>query len=374
LTIPDSVYNSITVSCWASIFVSALLAWPIYRVLLLTKSRQTISQHAPSTHQVKQGTPTMGGLILVVGFLGAFYEVAATSATSILLSTLFIFLGFAAIGFIDDFVVPRVIKGKRGLGWKQKFILQAIIAGVGVYYHAGHVMDLRWGIITFVVVFMANAYNFADGLDALAGSILLFFGAGVIVLSLLGVVVPEPAMIAAALIGAVIPFLFLNAPPAKLFMGDVGSLPVGAVLGLAVTSIASPRNEAFSSAGTDQSILQQWLAQRQIEGTLWRHEMMLPLTILCVLMIIELVPVPIQIGWVKVFKKRLFPFTPIHHAFEKAGWPETRVVWMFALTQVVLVALAIFSFREPTPPKSSPPIIPHVVSRPRNAARIGATK
>jgi phospho-N-acetylmuramoyl-pentapeptide-transferase len=362
LTIPSLVLNTVSVAFWAALVSATFLAYPIYRLLLLTKSRQTVSQHLPG-HQSKQGTPTMGGLIIVAGFVLATWAVATTSTTVIASSTLAIFIGFAAIGFIDDFVVPRLIKGKRGLGWKQKFLMQAVVAGVGVYYHSGHVFDLRWGIITFIVLFMANAYNFADGLDALAGSILLIFCVGLFVLSLEGMVIPEPALIAAALIGAVIPFLFLNAPPAKVFMGDAGSLPIGAVLGLAVASIASPRAEAFTS-GTDVSILQQWLAQRQIEGTILRAEMIVPLTILCMLMIFELVPVPMQIFWVKVFKRRLFPFTPIHHAFEKAGWPESRVVWTFALSQLVFVALAILVFRAPDLTQYHRPKVIHAVAQP----------
>lgn len=343
MNIPDSIFNSIKASFLSSFIAAAFLAWPIYRLLLLTKSRQTVSQHAPSTHQLKQGTPTMGGIIIVLGFLAAALELSFNSPTSIQSSTVWLFLGFAAIGFIDDFVVPRLIKGKRGLGWKQKFILQAIVAGACVYYHSGHSFDMRWGVITFIVLFMANAYNFADGLDGLSGSILLTFGFGLMVLAPQGIIVPEPAFIAAALMGAVIPFLFVNAPPAKVFMGDVGALPIGAVLGIAVATIASPRLEFFSSGG-DQSILDQWLSQRQMEGTVWRHEMIWPLAILCLLMVFELVPVPLQIFWVKVFKRKLFPFTPIHHAFEKAGWPESRVVWMFALGQLVLSAMAICAF------------------------------
>ena len=370
MNIPDSIFNSIAESFWSSFLVAALLAWPIYRLLLLTKSRQTVSQYAPSTHQQKQGTPTMGGIIIVVGFLVAAWDVAMTSTTSIANSTLFIFLGFAAIGFVDDFVVPRMIKGKRGLGWKQKFILQAIIAGFGVYFHSGRVLDARWALITFIVLFMANAYNFADGLDALSGSILLFFGAGVLLLSLRGMIVPEAAIIAAALMGAVIPFLFLNAPPAKVFMGDVGSLPVGAVLGLAVASILAPKHEAYITT-SDQSILQQWAAQLQLEGTHLRTEMIVPLSILCLLMVIELVPVPIQIGWVKVFKRRLFPFTPVHHAFEKAGWPESRVVWTFALSQLVLAALAVFAFQEPTTKPIHLTPVPRAGAPKLSGARIG---
>ena len=303
----------------------------------------------------------MGGLIIVAGFLVAAWEVTANSSTPISAATLAIFVGFAAIGFLDDFVVPRLIKGKRGLGWKQKFILQAIIAAVGVYYASSpHVFDLRWAFFTFIVLFIANAYNFADGLDGLSGSILLILGAGLMLLALQGVIVAQPAIICAALVGAVIPFLYLNAPPAKVFMGDAGSLPIGAVLGLSICMIASPKAEAYIQP-TDVSILQQWQHNLPIEGLpVWRPETYLPLGIICVLMVIELVPVPMQIAWVKLFKRRLFPFTPIHHAFEKAGWPESRVVWMFALSQLVLVALALLAFKAPAPsvhrhPARTPP-------------------
>ena len=356
MNIPSGTLDSIALVFWWSLAASALAAWPVYRLLLLTKSRQTVSQHAPSTHMKKQGTPTMGGIVLLVAFVVATLVSAVSTSTPIPTSTLAIFLGFAAIGFIDDFVVPRYVAGKRGLGWKQKFLMQAVVAGVGIYFHSGHVLDLRWGVITFVVMFMANAYNFADGLDALAGSILLFFGAGLLALSLTGMIVPESALIAACLMGAVVPFLFLNAPPAKVFMGDVGSLPVGAVLGVALTSILSPRSEAFAT-NAGLSLQEIWERSLQVEGVHWRPEMALPLLILCVLMVIELVPVPMQIFWVKVFKRRIFPFTPIHHAFEKAGWPETRVVWSFALSQVILSALAFWlainTISSPTPPASA---------------------
>ena len=364
MTIPSNILDAITIAFWASFLGAAIFAYPIWKLLLLTKSRQTVSEFAPSTHLAKQGTPTMGGLIIMVGFIAATWVLDAKTSTPIVASTLALFLGFAAIGFLDDFIVPRAIKGKRGLGWKQKFILQAIIAGACVYFHSGKVLDARWALITFIVVFMANAYNFCDGLDALAGSILLFFGTGVLLLSMAGDIVPEPAMIATALIAAVIPFLYLNAPPAKVFMGDVGALPIGAVLGLAIAGIASPRAEAYV-ASTDGSILQQGMAQLQVEGILWRPEMFVPLGILCVIMFIELVPVPLQIASVKLFKRKIFPFTPIHHAFEKAGWPESRVVWMFAMTQIVLVALAMFAFKGAPSPQ---------LAHPRHMTHLGVTR
>lgn len=345
MTIPGPVIESLSVAFWSSLIAGGVLAYPIYRLLLLTKSRQTVSEFAPPTHQAKQGTPTMGGLILVAAFTITTAVLSNGGFIPISPGILALFLGFAFIGFTDDFLVPRWLKGKRGLGWKQKIMLQILVAGWAAYAHGGNVFDARWGLTVFLILFAANAFNFIDGLDALAGSVLLAFCSGLAVLCFAGLMVPEPAIVCAALMGGVIPFLFLNAPPAKVFMGDVGSLPVGAVLGLGIATLLAPRSQAAGlEANSDMSILAQFEAQMQIEGILWRPEMAIPLTILCLLMVVELVPVPLQIAWVKLFKKRLFPFTPIHHAFEKAGWPESRVVWMFALIQIVLAALAVLAY------------------------------
>lgn len=166
-------------------------------------------------------------------------------------------------------------------------------------------------IAVFLIVFFSNAYNFADGMDGLAGSILMIVAAGLGCLALVNNR-SEAALLCALLFGATIPFLYFNAPPAKVFMGDVGALPIGAVLGMLFYQIGTANTSSLLGS-----------------------------SIISILLIIELVLVPIQVASVKIRKKKIFPFTPIHHAFEKSGWPETRVVSSFALFQLVLVLVGL---------------------------------
>lgn len=312
---------------WWSFFAAAVVAWPIYRLLLLTKSRQKIDPHAPETHQRKQGTPTMGGLIIVVGTAVAMALTLRDSSMTVSGFTAgawILLVGFAAIGFVDDFVVPRVWKGKRGLGWKQKIILEFGLAGL-----ASHLVmpapHLAFWLTFFLILFFSNAYNFADGLDGLSGTIWLGLAVGLTMIS--NGEAPH-GTIALAITGGTVVFLFLNAPPAKVFMGDVGSLPIGALLGWCVAS-------NLWSGTWNPGELDLTLAPA--------------LLVMSLLMVAELVPVPMQVAYFKLTKgKRLFPMTPIHHAFEKKGWPETRVVFAFALTQFLLSLAAISWFQTKT--------------------------
>lgn len=298
---------------WTALAVSAILAKPVLATLLRLNSRQTVSTHAPEGHQKKQGTPTMGGIVVVMGALAAMLVTGYRDYAAVVL-----LIGFAAVGFIDDFVVPRRFVGKRGLGWKQKILMQFAVA-VGAALLA-RTNPLGVGVIVFLVLFFSNAYNFADGLDGLAGTLLLGLAGGLLVLGYLGDMRIVWIVPLVALLGGIVPFLFLNAPPAKVFMGDVGSLPIGAVLGYVVAEFA--------------------LGYRGSDGRLATVGVV-PLLVIGLMMAAELIPVPLQILSVKLRKKRLFPYTPIHHAFEKAGWPETRVVFHFALVQLLLAALAI---------------------------------
>jgi len=293
------------VGFWVSFLVAALFSYPIYAGLKKLKIGQNVSQFAPTEHQVKQGTPTMGGLIFLPGFLAAYFTYSRN------VSFLVLFIGLGVIGFIDDYVVPKVT-AKRGLGWKQKLLLELIVA----IYPAIQV-GLGWepfAVSLFLILFMANAYNFSDGLDGLAAflGLILFCTIG-----LFGIFVglPGVSLFCAIIAGCIIPFACYNAPKAKLFMGDVGSLPIGGVLGLVIADLVT-----------------------------FRASMWAPIAILCVVMIVELVPVPLQIFWVKVFKKKLFPFTPIHHAYEKAGWPELKVTKTFVLTQFFLSVLSLLIY------------------------------
>ena len=302
----------LSVAFWVAFAVAALLAKPVLATLLSLGSRQTVSAYAPEGHQKKQGTPTMGGLIVVGGALAAMLVSGYRDAPSIVL-----LVGFALIGFVDDYVVPRRFVGKRGLGWRQKILMQLAVA-IGAALLA-RVSPAGMGLVVFLVLFFSNAYNFSDGLDGLAGTILLGLGGGLIVLGWLAGMRTEWMVPLAALVGGIVPFLFVNAPPARVFMGDVGSLPLGAVLGYVFArfglGLSGPEGRLAVAAG--------------------------PLVVIGLLMAAELIPVPLQVLSVKLRKKRLFPYTPIHHAFEKAGWPETRVVFHFALVQVLLSALAI---------------------------------
>ncbi|HVT13433.1 MAG TPA: hypothetical protein VHE55_14295 [Fimbriimonadaceae bacterium] len=335
---------------WIALTTSGLMAYPIWRLLIVLKSRQTISQYAPEGHQVKQGTPTMGGLIIAVGVLLAYLAVGAglggiqsdlpvPRLPNLGWIAAFLFAGFSLIGFVDDFVVPRLIKGKRGLGWKQKIVMQLVFAGIAAFAVTGWKWHIFVAVAVFLILFFSNAYNFADGLDGLAGTILLGIASGFAILGwfsgnayLTLLMVP--------LCGAAIPFLYLNAPPAKVFMGDVGSLPIGAVLGLAASALVySPSLYGTPSNGFEQSGTM-FVATKGLPGHL-DGTMLGIVLIASLVMIAELVPVPLQILSVKLFKRKLFPYTPIHHAFEKAGWKETRVVGMFALTQLVISALAV---------------------------------
>lgn len=327
-------------SFWIALLVSSVTAYPIFQLLLRMNSRQKVSEFAPATHQAKQGTPTMGGLIFVIPFLVLVPLIALQTRTETTIqmpdllgspvvggrnlnpgfaAVTILFALFAVIGFIDDFVVPRMMPGKRGLGWKQKIVMQFVAAGLFAWMRR----DTGWQIAVdeIAILACANAYNFADGLDGLAASIGLLIIPGLIGIS---AILQDFAMIQmlAVLAGAILPFAFLNAPKAKVFMGDVGSLPFGALIGAAVAIQIDP-----------------WPSWSILIG----------LKVLALMLVVELIPVPLQIFWVKVFKRKLFPFTPIHHAFEKAGWPETRVVAMFALGQLLctMAALTIWGYQLP---------------------------
>ena len=330
-------------SFWISLLASAVLSKPILSLLIKAKSRQTVSSHLEG-HALKQGTPTMGGFIILVGFLASWFAgFTGTNGGPIVVLVVL----FALIGFVDDYLVPRLMPGKRGLGWKQKILMQVAAAGVPLVWVGQSPLTIGFGI--FLILFFANAYNFADGLDGLAGTILIGQLLGLAVLGNIYDRVEFPTWIVWQLLGALLVFLYWNAPKARVFMGDVGSLPIGALLGgfWVLHQFVSPTKLEGPAADTTLG----WL--------------ILPVLIWSIPMICELVPVPLQVFSVKVFKKKLFPFTPIHHAFEEiklkpgeteesesykervktsprwAHWPEARIVFTFAIFQLLCSMLAI---------------------------------
>ncbi len=299
---------------WAGLGAALLVAWPIFRILVQIKAQQVISRHL-DLHQGKAGTPTMGGWIFVCAFVpvAAFLGVEPAVWVG--------FLAFALLGFADDFVVPRLKPGSRGLEWKPKIAFQFLLAGLYAWM-AGHFgppfgpWDFgRLGLDVFFVLMFSNAYNFTDGLDGLAVSVGLFLFAGLAGICLATGIV-SMVMPLAILAGAMLPFAYLNAPKARLFMGDTGSMAVGALVGMTVSEVAA--------------------------ASAWHPEALVALAVVSFVMLAEIVPVPLQILWVKRFGRRLFPMTPIHHAFEKAGWREVRIVAAFAGAQFLVSALAVF--------------------------------
>lgn len=307
------------------------------------KARQTVSQHV-AEHAHKQGTPTMGGLIVCVGFLGwlgfdlirmrsdVIYDRQGLDGAAFqFFEAVFLLFGlFTLLGFVDDFVVPRVLKGKRGLGWTQKLAMQIVISILAVLVMGRSMPFWEAAAGVFSILFFSNAYNFADGLDWLAGMLLVGICLG---LFFLGDAKGEPQFIfAGALLGATIPFLVLNRPPAKIFMGDVGSLPIGATLGVLVANLLLPHWSIMNHSESGEGPF--------VPGAAPTAALILAVLILSFVMTAELLPPPLQILSVKLRKKRLFPMTPIHHAFQKAGWKETRVVALFVGVQLACTLVA----------------------------------
>ena len=297
----------------ASLIAAGIASPIIFQLLLKIQSRQTVSQHVQE-HAHKQGTPTMGGIIVLVGLIAG---MACTWRTEYL-PYLLLLIGFGIVGFADDFIVPKLMVGKRGLGWMPKLALE-IGAIIGAFWLSGGTNWIACAAIAFIVLFFSNAYNFSDGMDTLAGGIAIWLCIGFLVIAGLMTTPSLPVQAMAIILGvAFLPFLLFNAPPAKVFMGDVGALPIGAIFGWMIVDL---------TGGMDWSRV----------GTLF-----FPITILSLVMLAEIVPVPLQIASVKLRKKRLFNFkTPIHHAFQEKGWPETRVVWMFHIAQAVCSLVAI---------------------------------
>jgi phospho-N-acetylmuramoyl-pentapeptide-transferase len=314
---------------------------------------QEIREDGPQSHQVKRGTPTMGGTVIVLSTLFAYFVTKAATGkwpTSSALLVLFLMTGLGAVGFLDDFI--KIYKQRSlGLRAKAKLVGQSVVtvafAVLVLHFpnamgqtpasdHVSFLYDISWlglGPVIFVVFSYlliagwSNAVNLTDGLDGLAtGASVMAFSAYVVI----GVwqygqscgaspsrgcyEVRDPldlAIVAAALMGACFGFLWWNAAPAKIYMGDTGSLALGgAFAGLAICS----RTELLA-------------------------------VIIGGLFLIEMFSVIIQVGYFRVSKgKRVFKMAPLHHHFEMLGWPEVNVVIRFWIIAGLCVALGLGVF------------------------------
>lgn len=303
------------------------------------KFGQEIREEGPKWHQKKSGTPTMGGIMFITGMAAAVLITSAVFALKGNFSAGFarcivifaVALGFGAIGFVDDYI--KVVK-KRNLGLTaiQKFILQVLLAALYVVamYLLGELntavkipftsveLTMPMGIyipfVMFVVVGVVNAVNLTDGLDGLASSITAVVALFFIIVSYVQFRETGVAVFAAALLGGLLAFLCYNKYPAKVFMGDTGSLFLGASAALMAIDLQMP----------------------------------IFLIIVGFVYLMETLSVIMQTTYFKITKKkygegrRIFKMTPIHHHFEMCGWNEKKIVTVFTLVTALLCAAAWF--------------------------------
>lgn len=308
----------------ASFLIAALIAPAFIPFLRKLKFGQSIREEGPKSHQKKSGTPTMGGIIIilssVVATLIMAYRYESISIELYLL--LFVMLGYGTLGFLDDFI-KVVLKRNLGLTSKQKFIGQIIIALIFYYGFmkaeistsvqlpgTEFTFNLGWFYPIFIIFMMvgaSNAVNLTDGLDGLlAGTASLAFGAYAVIAS--NAMQFDVAIFAIAIVGALLGFLVFNAHPAKVFMGDTGSLALGG----AIAAIA----------------------------ILTKTEILL--VIIGGVFVIETVSVILQVISFKTTGKRIFKMSPLHHHYELVGWSEWRIVVTFWLVGLLFAALGIY--------------------------------
>lgn len=313
----------ITIIVVGAFALVALLGLPAIRILRKLGARQRVRDDGPQRHLDKAGTPTMGGILII----GAALLVAAGGEWWIggglglpMITLLAVTAAFSCIGLVDDW---RMISRGRSLGLRarHKLLLQLIVSVAFVYALTGEqalaaIISDRAEVtlpgpawIVFWVVAIAatsNAVNLADGLDGLATGLCAIAAAGFAVLGfLLGD--QQTAVLALALFGACIAFLVFNLHPAKMFMGDVGSLALGGALGAMAARLGQP----------------------------------MILFGLCLIPFVEELSVIAQVICFKTTGKRVFKMSPLHHHFELSGWSEPRVVATFWAVGLIAAAIAV---------------------------------
>ncbi len=341
------VFSYITMRAIMSVLTALILSFVIgpamIRWLTRLKVGQSIRQDGPQTHLIKAGTPTMGGTMILFSVALAVLLWGDITNHYLVVITLSM-LGFGVIGFIDDYK-KVVYKDPEGMRARTKFLWQSIIGFATAYamftlatvptetqllipYMKNTVIELgMWTILFsyFVIVGTSNAVNLTDGLDGLAiMPTVMIAGALGVFAYLSGHVyfanylsipyipgVGELTILAAALVGAGLGFLWFNAHPAQVFMGDVGSLAIGAALG-----------------GMAVAVKQE-----------------LVLLIMGGIFVAETVSVILQVGSFKLRGKRIFLMAPLHHHYEQKGWHESQVIVRFWIITIVLVVIGLASLK-----------------------------
>ena len=306
-----------------SFAISVILGPIIIPFLRKLKMGQTERVEGVQSHLKKAGTPTMGGVIFLI----------ATVITSLfyvrdypkVIPVLFLTLGFGIIGFLDDYLKVVLRRSDGLLPW-QKFSLQVVVTAVFTYYlvnytdvnlamripfWSDHYLNLGWlavPVLFFAVIGTVNGVNFTDGLDGLASSVTLIVAVFFSVVSSGTKSGIEP--ITCAVVGGLMGFLLFNVYPAKIFMGDTGSLALGGF----------------------------------VAGAAYMMQMPLFILLVGLIYLVEVLSVIIQVTYFKkTHGKRIFKMAPIHHHFELCGWSETRVVAVFSIITAVMCLIALLA-------------------------------
>lgn len=301
--------------------LSVMMGPVIIPILRKLKMGQTERVDGVQSHLKKAGTPTMGGVIILL-------SVVITSVFYIkdypkIIPILFVTLGFGLIGFLDDYL-KVVMKRSDGLFPKQKMALQIVVTAVFAFYlvkftdvsltmlipfSGGYYLDIGWFAIPlmfFAVIGTVNGVNFTDGLDGLASSVTVLVATFFTVVAIGTKSGIEP--ITCAVVGALLGFLLFNVYPASVFMGDTGSLALGGF----------------------------------VASTAYMLQMPIFIVIVGLIYLIEVLSVMIQVTYFKkTGGKRIFKMAPIHHHFELCGWSETRVVAVFSIATALLCLIAL---------------------------------
>ena len=317
------ISTEVIIALLASFAISVVLSPIIIPFLKRLKIGQTERTEGVQSHLEKAGTPTMGGLIILISVL-------VTSLFFVrrypnIIPVLFLTLGFGIIGFLDDYL-KVVLKRSDGLLPWQKMALQIVVTAVFAFYlvnysnvsltmkipfWSGHYLNLGWfavPVLFFAVIGTVNGVNFTDGLDGLASSVTLIVAVFFTVVSLGMNSGVEP--ITCAVVGSLMGFLLFNVYPAKVFMGDTGSLALGGF----------------------------------VAGVAYAMQMPLFIILVGLIYLVEVLSVMLQVSYFKATHgKRIFKMAPIHHHFELCGWSETRVVAVFSVVTAIMCLIALLA-------------------------------
>ena len=329
---------------FTSLFIVLIIGGPFIKYFSTKKILNPIRSDGPSEHIIKKiGTPTMGGVIILFGLITA--VILWGDLNNIyLLFCIYIALTFGALGAYDDYIKIK-FNNSSGISSKLKLLIQIILSIIGIIgltyfsdyselsnlyfpFFKNLIINLGWFFIpfgVFVIVGSSNAVNLTDGLDGLATVPVILVAACFAFISYVtGNIVfseylqipyiegtGEISIFCGAVIGSCLGFLWFNAPPAKIFMGDTGSLSLGGSLGAV--------------------------------GIITKHEIVLAIT--GGLFVLEAVSVMVQVISYKMTGKRVFKMAPIHHHFEKKGWPESTVVIRFWIISIILAMIGLATLK-----------------------------